>query len=188
MAIYHLHLKPVKRSAGRSAVAAAAYRSGEKLRDERQELNFDYTRKQSVDHTELLGWSGTREQLWNAAELAERRKDSVVAREYEVAIPRELNNEQKVQLVREYGDWLQKRHGVAVDLAIHDMGGENPHAHILTTTRESLALQLGDKVSREWSDTRRKKEGLKPGASDVNEARQVWAKTANQALVITANS
>ena len=182
MAIYHLSVKPVQRSGGRSAVAAIAYRTAEKHMDHRTGLEHDFTRKQSVDHTEIVGFDGDRNDLWNKAELAEKRKDATTAREYEVALPRELNDKQKIQLVRDYSQWLHKRHGVAVDFAIHDSKGENPHAHIMTTTRQSLGDQLGDKVAREWSDTKRKKEGLAPRADDLKEARQEWEKSANYAL------
>ena len=94
MAIYHLSAKPVRRGAGRSATAAAAYRAGAEIADERTGITFDYTRKQGVEHSEIIlptaaarqdiNWPRDRAALWNAAELAEHRKDSRVAREYEL--------------------------------------------------------------------------------------------------------
>ncbi len=89
MAIYHLTAKIVTRARGQSAVASAAYRSAEALRDERIGQTFDYSRKQGVEHSEILfppnapAWVKDRERLWNEVERAERRKDAQVAREIE---------------------------------------------------------------------------------------------------------
>src|SRR3546814_3799934 len=89
MASFHLAVKAIGRSAGRSATAAAAYRAGVEITDERTGLVHDYTRKQGVEHSELMlptdapEWAAARERLWNAAELAETRKNATVAREYE---------------------------------------------------------------------------------------------------------
>lgn len=184
MAIYHCSVKPVQRSKGRSAVAAAAYRAREQLTDERQGLTFDYSAKQDLEHTEIIGFDGSRAELWNLAEQAEKRKDATTAREYEVAIPRELSKDQRIELVREYGQWLNDRHKVAVDIAIHtDKGDANPHAHILTTTRAPDGQGLsGEKVEREWSDAKRKKHGMDGRKADLHEAREVWATVANRHL------
>ena len=89
MASYHLSVKSISRSSGRSAVAAAAYRSGERLFDARQGMEHDYTRKGGVEHTELVApddapdWVQNRDRLWNEVEANENRKNSVVAREWE---------------------------------------------------------------------------------------------------------
>lgn len=183
--MYHLSVKVVQRSKGRSAVAAAAYRSREKILDERQGLTFDYSAKQDLLHKEILGFSGTRSELWNLAELSEKRKDATTAKEYEVALPRELSLKFRIELVREYAKYLHKKHGVAVDFAIHtDQDDNNPHAHILTTTRvvengnELSAL----KVARDWSDTKRKKAGLKGRKFELVEAREKWAEITNKFL------
>lgn len=183
MAIYHLSVKTISRSSGRSATASIAYRSAEKIIDHRTGEIFDYTRKQSVDHTQIIGYVGSREELWNKAELAERRKDATVAREYEIAFPKELSRSGMIALGNEYGEYLHKRHGVAVDVCYHNLDSDNPHAHILTTTRVVNPDQtLGDKAVREWSDTRRKKHGYEPRKNDLIEARQEWEKQANIAL------
>ena len=92
MAIYHLAVKSVSRSTGRSAVAAAAYRSGDCLENERDGLMHDYTRRGGVEDTFIVTpegaeWAQDRSALWNAAEAAEKRKDAKVAREYELALP-----------------------------------------------------------------------------------------------------
>src|SRR5476651_966748 len=112
MAIYHLSVKPISRAGGRSATAASAYRSGELVHDLTSDQVFDYTRKRGVEHTEIvlptkaalqdINWARDRQALWNAAEIAEKRKDSRVAREYELAIPHELDAVQRRELVREF--------------------------------------------------------------------------------------
>ncbi|MBY3790712.1 MobA/MobL family protein [Photobacterium carnosum] len=182
MAIYHCSVKPICRSAGQSSCASSAYRSAEKIKDERTEIIHDYTRKKAVDFTALIGWDGDRSSLWNAAEKAEKRKDATVAREYEIAIPRELSLDEKKALVLDYANWLYERHNVAVDVCVHKIDSDNPHAHIMTTTRSSTGDQLGEKVSREWSDTKRKKHGLNGRKNDLIEARNIWSEKINQAL------
>ena len=143
MVIYHCSVKTVGRSAGRSAVASAAYRSGVYLKDERTGEVHDYRRKAGIEHTELFLPSGVkfdREHLWNSAEASEKRKNSTVAREYEISLPEELNSEQRTELTRDFARHLVDRYGVAVDVSIHapSRGGDirNYHAHILTTTRQ----------------------------------------------------
>src|SRR5437868_11549864 len=97
VANYHLSVKPVKRSEGRSVTAAAAYRAADRIRDQQTGQVFDYTRKRGVEYTEIvlpteavrrdIQWARDRTTLWNAAEGAERRKDARVGREFEVALP-----------------------------------------------------------------------------------------------------
>ncbi len=182
MAIFHLSVKTISRSAGRSATAAIAYRTGERVIDERTGLIHDYTRRSGVEHTEIFlpenapEWASNRNQLWNAAELSETRKNSTVAREFEVAIPAELNKEQRLELVREFAGELVKRHGMAVDVAIHEPGKEgddrNHHAHILCSTRRLTPEGFKDKT-RELDD-------LKSG--EVKHWRERWANVSNQHL------
>lgn len=183
MAIYHQSVKPVQRSQGRSSTAAAAYRSGDRIACEREGVVHDYTRRSGVEHTEIVGWSGEREALWNAAEAGERRKDGTPAREYEIALPRELDRDGRIELAREYAGWLSKRHGVAVDIAVHSHD-QNPHAHLLATTREvgDDGLSLGDKAAVEWSDKRRKAHGLPGRKTELAAAREAWQDHANRAL------
>src|SRR3546814_294456 len=145
MASFHLAVKTIGRSAGRSATAAAAYRAGVEITDERTGLVHDYTRKQGVEHNALVvpadapAWASDRAVLWNAAEQAETRKNSTVAREYEIALPAELSAEARRELALGLAREISERHGVAVDVAIHAPGREcdhrNHHAHLLTTTR-----------------------------------------------------
>ena len=91
-----LHAKPISRSKQQSAVASAAYRSGEKLLDKRIDETFDYTRKQAIEATRIMApssapdWVLDRATLWNTVEATEKRKDAQLAREVQVAIPDEL--------------------------------------------------------------------------------------------------
>jgi len=144
VAIYHLSVKAISRSAGRSVVAAAAYRAGQELTDERQGLTHDYTRKQGVEDAFIVApdgadWAQDRNALWNAAEAAEKRKDAKTGREYELALPAELGAGERKELARDFARELVARYGVVADVAIHEPGREgdnrNHHAHILTTTR-----------------------------------------------------
>ena len=145
MAIYHLRVKYLKRSEGRSAVAAAAYRSGTKLEDVRRDTTHDYTKKQSIEHAEILLPEGLpetlrdRETLWNTVETGIKRKDGQPAFEIEVALPRELNNAQCIELVRAFAQDQLVSRGLVVDLAIHrpvaSDGFDHPHAHMLISTR-----------------------------------------------------
>lgn len=182
MAIYHLSVKTISRKKGRSATGAAAYRAAEKIVDAKTGLIHDYERKGGVDFTKIIGWEGSRSELWNAAELAEKRKDATIAREYEVALPVELSNDDKKRLATGFGTWLHKRHGVAVDVALHNLDSKNPHAHILTTTRVIEGDSLGEKAAREWSDSKRKKNGLNGRKEDLQEAREAWEKFSNVML------
>jgi len=145
MAMYHLRVKFVKRSEGRSAVAAAAYRSGEKLNDEREAKTHDYTRKSDIEFSEILLPDHMPEELrnraalWNAVETGIKRKDGQPAFEVEVALPRELTHEQCAQLAREFAQDHFVAKGLPVDLNIHrpiaSDGGEHPHCHMLISTR-----------------------------------------------------
>lgn len=147
MSIYHLSVKAISRSDGRSAVACAAYRAGEKLLDDRYGKEQDYTKKTGVEFTNIYAPPNTnpelldRQTLWNTVEKVERRKDAVLAREFEIAFPHELNAEQRKQLLDELCQKLVEKYGVVVDAAIHaphtESGSDarNYHAHIMFTTR-----------------------------------------------------
>lgn len=144
MAIYHLAVKTISRSKGRSATASAAYRSAEKIKDLRTGETFDYSKKKGVLHSKLLlpenAPSWNRSQLWNEAEKSETRKNSTVAREFVIALPSELSEDQRKELAQDFTKELVKRHGFAADLCIHEPNKEgddrNHHAHILCSTRK----------------------------------------------------
>ena len=141
MAIYHCSIKIISRGKGRSAVAAAAYRAGEKITSEYDGTVHDYTRKGGVVHTEILlpdhapaGFTD-RAVLWNAVEKIEKAKNAQLAREIELALPVELTREQNISLVREYVNRHFVSVGMCADICIHDKNGGNPHAHIMLTMR-----------------------------------------------------
>lgn len=140
MAVYHFSARTVSRSAGRSSTASAAYRSGERIVDERTGEIHDYTRKGGVvDSLVVLPSGGTmnRADLWNKVEAHHKRGDATVAREFVVALPAELDAAQRQELARSYARELADRYGVAVDLNVHAPGRDgdqrNHHAHILLT-------------------------------------------------------
>ena len=196
MAIYHLSVKPVSRGGGRSATAASAYRAAELVHDQTTGQTFDYSRKRGVEHAEIvlpteaarrdINWARDREALWNAAERAENRSNSRVAREYELALPHELSKAQRLELVRGFATEIANRHGVAVDFAIHAPHREgdtrNHHAHVLATTRVIEPAGLGEKATIEWSDTNRRKAKLEPAKKEIEAIRERWAQLANERL------
>ena len=182
MAIFHLSVKAIGRSQGRSATAAAAYRAAARIEDQRTGLVHDYTRKAGVLHREVVlpeeapAWARDRAQLWNAAELAETRKNSTVAREFEVALPGELKVDERRCLACALAQEITERHKCAVDVAIHapSRGGDtrNHHAHLLLTTRRIGAEGFAEKT-RELDD-------LKSG--EVLRWRERWATLVNEHL------
>ena len=141
IAIYHCSIKIVSRGKGKSAVAAAAYRSGEKLTNEWDGLTHDYTKKGGVVHSEILLPAhappafSDRSILWNSVELSEKSNNAQLAREVEIALPVELSREEQTRLVREYCSSQFVSKGMIADFNLHDTGGGNPHAHILLTMR-----------------------------------------------------
>ena len=141
IAIYHCSIKIVSRGKGKSAVAAAAYRSGEKLTNEWDGLTHDYTKKGGVVHSEILLPAhappafSDRSTLWNSVELSEKSNNAQLAREVEIALPVELSREEQTRLVREYCSSQFVSKGMIADCNLHDTGGGNPHAHILLTMR-----------------------------------------------------
>ena len=141
IAIYHWNIGIVSRGKGKSAVAAAAYRSGEKLTNEWDGLTHDYTKKGGVVHSEILLPAhappafSDRSTLWNSVELSEKSNNAQLAREVEIALPVELSREEQTRLVREYCSSQFVSKGMIADFNLHDTGGGNPHAHILLTMR-----------------------------------------------------
>ncbi len=198
MAIYSLHIQSVSRGNGSSAVGAAAYRAGERLRDERTGTIHDHAFRNDVLLKEIVvpaqfandspAWAGDRGVLWNTAEAAETRQNGRVAREFLVALPWELSREQQVGLVRDFSRELSERYRFVVDATLHaprDYPQSDPrnfHAHLLATTREAGVEGLGAKTSFEWSDRRRYQAGMKSGVHEVFHVRERWAAVTNAAL------
>lgn len=183
MSIFHLTVRSVSRASGRSAVAAAAYRAGERLTNDRDGRTHDYTNKPVVEAFILAPpdapeWSRDRARLWNAVEAAEKRKDAKVAREYELALPAEVDATERRRLAETFGRQLVERYGVAVDVAIHPPSEEgdqrNHHAHLLTTTRAIGPTGLGAKT--------RVLDVSSSASVEVEALREGWADLVNQAL------
>jgi prefoldin subunit 5 len=175
MAIYHLSVKTISRGQGRSCVAAAAYRSGENIKDERQGLEHDYSKKLGVE-SEIIApanspaWVNDREKLWNEVDKSETRCNSRTAREINIALPLELSKEHQKELVREYvkDNFVDK--GMVADVCFHFNDENNPHCHVMLTTRE-IDQDGFNKKNRDW-DKKEKVEGW----------REQWAIQANKTL------
>ena len=141
MAIYHLCIKIISRGKGKSAVAASAYRSDEKIKNEYDGIVHDFTRKGGIAYTEILLPQNApqefvnRSVLWNSVEKIEKSKNSQLAREIEIALPKELNREKQIELVREYVKENFVKIGMCAEIALHDKNDGNPHCHILLTMR-----------------------------------------------------
>jgi len=180
VAIYHLSAKVISRADGRSAVAAAAYRSASELQDERLGRAHDFTNKAGVIHSEIMLPEGAparladRATLWNEVEATEKRKDAQLAREIEIALPRELTQAQAIGLARDFVREQFVARGMVADLNVHwgrtASGEDQPHAHVMLTMREVGPGGFGKKV-REWNRTE-----LLVGW------RERWAELANERL------
>ncbi len=196
MALFHMQISSVSRGAGRSAPAAAAYRAGERLRDERRATVHNYSARRDVLHAEIFlpsqfvaaapEWTTTRERLWNTAEHTEKRHNARVAREYQVTLPAELDAGQRVRLARVFAQDISDRYKVAVDLAVHAPRPEgdprNFHAHLLTTTREVTPAGLGAKTGLDLDVLERRRRGLPDHREEFIAVRALWAQHTNEAL------
>ena len=177
MAQYHFSATMVSREKGQSAVAAAAYRAGERLKDERRGKWYDYRTHPGILHKEILApgnapeWMLDRGQLWNAVEKAEKRKDSQVARSIDIGLMSELSLDQNLELIRGFiqdavcqtGNDRRSRHPRAGP----DSDDRNIHAHILLTTRVVTDSGFGNK-NRDWDD----KEELREWREGLGRPRQ----------------
>ncbi len=206
MAIYMATTKSITRSKGQSAVASAAYRSGKRLEDKRYGKIQDYSSRAGILSADIIlpnsiknqssVTSIDRQTLWNAAESAEKRKDSRVAREWIVNLPFELPEDERKRLAHEFSQSLCDKYGIVADCCLHRPSekevarGADPrnfHAHIMLTTRQ-VALDdagkiiLGDKTTIELSDTKRRSLGLSRVDDEIVELRQLWEQIANRYL------
>jgi Ti-type conjugative transfer relaxase TraA len=180
MAIYHFSAKVISRAAGSSAVAAAAYRSASRLRDERLDRAHDFSNKAGVVHSEVLLPEGApeewrdRERLWNDVEAIEVRKDAQLAREVEFAIPREMSQADGIELARDFVEREFVARGMVADLNVHwdigEDGSPKPHAHVMLGMREVTEEGFGPKV-RDWNQTEL-----------LTQWREAWANHVNQRL------
>ena len=177
MAIYYFNASVISRSSGRSATASAAYRAAEKIKDIKTGEIHDYRKKKGVDEKFILApnsaptWVYNRSSLWNEVERVEHRINSQLAREIQLAIPRELNHNQQIELVKEYATDLFVSEGMIADIAFHELSSHNPHAHIMLTMREIDQEGFNKKKNRDWN----KRELLE-------KQREAWSSYANLAL------
>ena len=185
MAIFHFSVQVISRASGRSAVAAAAYRAGERLHDERLDRDHDFRARTGVEHSEIMLPEGApeqwrdRERLWNDVEAFEKRKDAQLAREVEFAIPREMTKAQGIELARDFVQAEFVDRGMIADLNVHrDIGADGepkPHAHVMLGMREIVerddgSIGFGDKV-RDWN-----------ARENVGQWRERWADHVNARL------
>jgi Ti-type conjugative transfer relaxase TraA len=181
MAIYHLSVKIISRSSGRSAVGAAAYRSASRLFEQSTGLWHDYSRKPDVvakgieAPAEAPEWVEDRSRLWNEVEATERRKDAQLAREMTLALPAELHLPEQEELLRGYLRAQFVRQGMVADYAIHHDNKDNPHAHVLLTMRKLSAEGFGKKETG-WN-----------ARSQLMGWRQTWAEHSNRALALAGH-
>jgi hypothetical protein len=194
MAMYHLSVKYVSRGQGRSAVGAAAYRSGEKLYNDYDGLTHDYTAKKGIVYSEIILPDNApddyynRQNFWNAVEKSEKRSDARTAREIEIALPLELSKQQQIELVRDYIRNNFINLGMGADFSLHSgkhthyidtlheeaqadkiITPNNPHAHILLTTRPIGSNGLSVKKNRNWDKSQ-----------NVTKWREKWAQIQNK--------
>ena len=159
MAIYRLEAKIISRGSGHSAVAAAAYRTGTKIRDERMGRTQDYSSRTKGVVASLIvksanspEWAAHTDSLWNTVEKSEKRKDAQLAREFVLAVPKELSAKEQFQLAV---DWVQSNlvsKGMIAEVSLHQpKGGRNPHIHVLCTMRTIDGDKFSAKKPREWN-------------------------------------
>lgn len=182
MAIFHLNVVCHSRSAGHSAVGGAAYRAGSRLVDDRTGLVHDYSKKKGVAASFMVLPDGvepmSRQQLWDAVEASEKRKNSTVAREIEISLPYELDAPARQKLALGFTDWLVKKYGFAADISLHNPTKKNDaknfHAHLYTSTRVLTQDGFSEKV--------RVLDAAKTGSLEIDRWREEWANRVNAAL------
>ena len=178
MAIYHFQAQVIKRSAGKSAVAASAYRAGEKIVNERTGDVHNYNNKKGIAYSEIFtpanapDWAKNRSSLWNAVESKEKRIDSQLAKEVMVALPAELSLEQNKDLVKDFVQQAFVGKGMIADVNIHNDNPQNPHAHIMLTMRSIDEKGFGLK-QRDWNNHK-----------NLFGQRKLWEKLGNTHLAI----
>lgn len=184
MAIYHLKATAISRGAGKSVTAKAAYNARAFIANERTGDVHDYRRKAGLLFSGIYApanapeWAKDREQLWNAVEQVEKRKDSTLAREYEVSLPHELTDEQRRYLVQDFVKENFTRKGYVADVNIHEPDAKsderNHHAHILVTDR---------RLEKEgFAADKKERQGMGNNIAELERIRVSWAKHVNHHL------
>ena len=183
--MFHLHVQILRRADGRSATAAAAYRSASKITDQRTGQVWDFTRKRFAEPLPLILPEGTppgmadRAFLWNEVEIHAKRHDAQVAREIEVALPHGLTADGEISLVQRFAHWLSAEYGIGVDACLHRAPG-NHHAHLMTTTTTLGPGGIGPKVRA--LDPIASKKGNAAAASPLEAIRAAWECLINEVL------
>ncbi|HEN5015137.1 MobQ family relaxase [Klebsiella pneumoniae] len=175
MAIFHMSAQRISRSKGHSSVAAAAYRHGKKMTDEHTGEIHDYSKKKGVSDSVVLIPEGADksflkpEYLFNTIEKHEKRKDAQLALEVNISLPTEMTDEQKKALAIDFCNENFVKKGMIADIAFHKLDSDNPHFHVMLTTRKLTpdGSGFGQKV-REWNSK-----------DQLQEWRKSWADTAN---------
>jgi hypothetical protein len=198
MAKYFLLVKIFSRAKGSRVTRAAAYRAGEKIRDERTSESYNYSKRKDIVHSEIIlpsgvadnpdiAWARDREKLWNAVEKAGTRRNSRLGREVLVILPPEISAAKRTELARTFAVELAEKYRNAVDFAVHEprAGSDqrHHHAHVLMTTREITPKGLGTRTILDLSGTERRARGLGPSKNDLLWIRERWAQLTNGALL-----
>ena len=200
MAIFHMSFSNISAGKGRSAIASAAYRSGEKLFDDKEGRSYFYARSVMPESFILTPknapeWASNRERLWNEVERKDRKANSRYAKEFNVALPVELSEGEQKELLTKYVQENFVDQGMVADVAIHRDHPDNPHAHVMLTNRpfnpdgswgqktktEYILDSRGNKTKTPAGNVRNRKIWLvdwdKPGK--VEEWRHAWAEEVN---------
>ncbi|AFD55023.1 putative nickase (plasmid) [Pediococcus claussenii ATCC BAA-344] len=204
MAIFHMSFSNISAGKGRSAIAGASYRSGEKLFDQKEGRSYFYARSVMPESFILTPknapeWASDREKLWNEVEKKDRRANSRYAKEFNVALPVELSEDEQKELLTKYVQENFVDEGMVADVAIHRDHPDNPHAHVMLTNRpfnpdgtwglkskrENILDENGNKT---YTGNSRFPRSRKVWLVDwdkkekINQWRHNWAASVNQAL------
>jgi hypothetical protein len=198
MAKYFLLVKIFSRGRGSRVTRAAAYRAGERIRDERTGESYNYSKRKDVVHSEIIlpsgladhpdmEWARDRAKLWNAVEKAGTRRNSRLGREVLVILPPEISVAKRTELAPTFALELAEKYRNAVDFAVHEprAGSDHRHhhAHVLMTCREVTPKGLGTRTILDLSGTERRARGLGPSKNDLLWIRERWAQLTNSALL-----
>ncbi|ORN17426.1 Mobilization protein A [Lentilactobacillus parabuchneri] len=203
MAIFHMSFSNISAGKGQSAIASAAYRSGEKLFDDQEGRHYFYARSVMPESFILIpknapAWASNREQLWNEVEKKDRKSNSRYAKEFNVALPIELSVDEQKTLLTKYVQENFVDQGMVADVAIHRDHPDNPHAHVMLTNRpfnpdgtwgqktktEYILDSHGNKTKTPAGNVRNRKIWLVDWdkKEKITDWRHNWAASVNQAL------
>jgi len=203
MAIFHMSFQNISAGKMRSAVASASYRSGEKLFSDKEGKSYFYKRDVMPEAFILTPknapeWAKDRQQLWNEVEKKDRKANSRYAKEFNVALPIELSEQEQKDLLTKYVQENFVNSGMVADVAIHRDHPDNPHAHVMLTNRpfnadgtwanktktEYILDKNGNKTKTPAGNVRNRKIWLVDWdkKEKIPEWRKNWANAVNQVL------